>query len=256
MKKTMIPAAVLLLAMLVLPACAEDTASIAIGYFPSDKCGRYAEYVPDEETQRQLLDMLEAADFIDWSHDDRAFPDYAEVSSGITLSYNGFTADLRTGGWIRRHEDDGPGVWFTQNESISAFVTDLLAEHGYNPFDPAKINPIVRAELWDGKYYTGEAHETIVITDPAKLEMLETIITRSIQSEPSGCPFGYAKLVLIDADDGRYDLYPATDSCARYYMNGSFFSYDSSLGEKNHDTNQVLFDLFGIDPFDYFYNAG
>ena len=257
MKKVMILFAALILAACFLPGNAEDvqSAAVTIGYFPSNLCGRYGEYIPDEDTQRQLLDMLHSADFIDWSHDDRAFPDYAEVSLGVTLSYEGFTAHLRTGGWVRRLEDDGLGIWFAQDGNIAEFVTGLLAGRGYDPFEPAGIKHIVRAELWDGEYYSGEAHEPIVISDPTRLATLEKIVARSTQSEPSGCPFGYAKLVLIDDDGSQYELYPATDSCAQYFVNGSFFNYDTSTGDEKHDTNQVLFDLFGIFPTDYFHNV-
>ena len=38
-------------------------------------------------------------------------------------------------------------------------------------------------------------------------------------------------------------------------MNGTFFNYDSSDGDEKHDTNQVLFDLFGIVPIEYYHNA-
>ena len=257
MKKVLILFAALILAACNLPGLAEvvQPASVTIGYFPSDLCGRYEEYIPDEDTQRQLLDMLHGADFMDASRDDRAFPDYAEASLGFTLSYEGFTAYLRTGGWIRRLEDDGLGIWFARDESIAEFVAGLLAEREYDPFEPAGIKSIVRAELWDGEYYSGEAHEPVVISDPARLETLERIIARSTQSEPSGCPFGYAKLVLIDAEGGQYELYPATDSCAQYFAGGSFFNFDTSTGDEKHDTNQVLFDLFGIFPTDYFHNV-
>ena len=257
MKKAITLFSILLLVMLYLPASAEDApkAPITIEYYPSDMCGRYAEFVPDEDAQRKLLDLLENANFIDMSHDFSAFPDLAEVSLGITLSYEGYTAYLRTGGWIRRLENDGLGIWFAQNTDIVDTVTELLTGHGYEPIDPAAIKPVVRAELCDGEYYTGQPHEPIVISDPASLKKLEGLITGSTLSEPSGCPFGYAKLIIIDADGTQYELYPATDSCAQYFINGTFFNYDSSVGDEKHDTNQVLFDLFGIVPIEYYHNA-
>ena len=94
MKKVLVLLTALILAACYLPGNAEDvqSAAVTIGYYPSNLCGRYEEYIPDEDAQRQLLDMLRGAGFIDWSHDDRAFPDYAEVSLGVTLSYDGFTA--------------------------------------------------------------------------------------------------------------------------------------------------------------------
>ena len=256
MKKKLIWLLALYMAILNLHVYAEDnqSASLIISYYPSVQCGRYAEFTPDEDSQRQLLDLLANVSFIDMSHDSRAFPDYSEVSLGITLSYEGFTADLRTGGWIRRHENDGLGIWFAKDTSIADFVTNLLAEEGYELFSPAVLKPVVSAELSDGEYYTGQAHEPIVLNDPDKLEKLQNLIVCSTLADPSGCPFGYAKLVITDSEGTRFDLYPATDSCCRYFINGSFFSYDTSRGKENHDTNQVLFDLFGIEPFSYYHN--
>ena len=257
MKKTIVGLLALLLVILSIHVYAEEDqkASLTIGYFPTDLCGRYTEYTPDEDIQQQILDLLSDIDFIDMSNDSRAFPDYREVSLGISLSYDGYTADLRTGGWIRRHENDGLGIWFAQDERISGQVIDLLAKYGYEPFNPSAIKHIVSAELSDGEYYTGQAHDSIVISDPVKLENLEALIACSALAEPSGCPFGYAKLVIIDSEGSRFELYPATDSCCRYFINGSFFNYDTKSGSDNHDSNQILFDLFGIEPFDYFHNV-
>lgn len=258
MKRTVTWLSVLFLTILSLCAYTEDEqeASLTIGCFPSDLCGRYAEFTPDEDTRRQLLGLLAGVDFIDMSHDNRAFPDFNEVSLGITLSYEGFTVDLRTGGWIRRHETDGLGLWFAQDTNIVDYVTNLLAEKGYEPFDPAVMKTIVSAELCDGEYTTGKAHESIVLRDPVKLEKLQNLLVHSTLADPSGCPFGYAKLVIIDSEGSQFELYPATDSCCRYFINGFFFSYDASRGDEEHDLSQILFDLFGIEPFDYYHNAG
>ena len=253
MKKTLVWLSAMLL-ILSITACAEDSrAALTIGWFPLEACGRYSEFVPDEDTQNRLLELLADADFIDWSHDDRAFPDYKEVSLGITISYGGFRAELRTGGWIRRSEIDGLGIWFAQDKKLIDLVTELLAGYGFEQFDPFGVKTIVSAQLCDGPYYSGKAHEPIVLSDPDKLEKLTKLICSSRLAEPSGCPFGYAKLVLTDSEGAVYELYPATDSCCRYFINGYFFSYDASRGDDKHDTNQILFDLFEIEPLNHYH---
>ena len=256
MKKTFVLLSALFLVVLSLHACAEDDqgAALTIGCFPPESCGRYAEFVPDEDTQNRLLDLLTNIDFIDWSHDDRAFPDYKEVSLGISISYNGFNADLRTGGWIRRGEIDGLGIWFAQDKELVDLVMELLSGYGFELFDPSEVKPIVSAELCDGPYYSGKAHEPIVLSDQAELEKLQKLVGRSKLSEPSGCPFGYAKLIINDSEGVRYELYPATDSCCQFFINGYFFNYDPSHGDDKHDTNQTLFDLFGVEPMNYYHN--
>ena len=171
------------------------------------------------------------------------------------MSYDGFTADLRTGGWIRLHENDGLGIWFAKDERIASEATNLLAEYGYESFNPSAIKRIVSAELSDGEYYNGGTHDAIVLTDTAILEKLQKLIESSTTADPSGCPFGYAKLVITDSEGVQLVLYPATDSCCRFYANGYFFSYDAESGTDNHASNQILFDLFGIEPLDYFHNA-
>lgn len=256
MKKTIIWLSAMFLTVFLLNACGEvdSAAALTVGYFSSEAGVKYTELVPDEEMQDRLLALLADIDFIDWSHDDRAFPDYKEISLGISVSYGGFSADLRTGGWIRRSEIDGLGIRFAQDEAFIGLVTELLAEYGYELFEPETVKPIVCAELCDGANYTGKAHEPIVLTDPDKLEKLTGLIGSSRLAEPSGCPFGYAKLVMTDSEGTVYELYPATDGCCRYFISGYFFNYDTSRGDDKHDTSQILFDLFEFDPMTYYHD--
>ncbi|MCR4577424.1 MAG: hypothetical protein K5784_05915 [Clostridiales bacterium] len=253
MKKTLVWLSALLL-ILSLTACAEGSrAALTIGWFPPEACGRYSEFVPDEDTQNRLLELLADADFIDRSHDDRAFPDYNEVSLGISISYGGFSADLRTGGWIRLSEIGTPGFWFAQDKAIADLVTELLAGYGFEPFDPSGIKTVVSAQLYDGPYFSGKAHEPITLSDPDKLEDLTRIIGISSLAEPSECLFGYSKLVMTDSEGSVYELYPATDGCCRFFINGCFFGYDASRGGDTHDADLTLFELFGIEPLSHYH---
>lgn len=113
----------------------------------------------------------------------------------------------------------------------------------------------MRAELCDGPRYTGEAHEPLVIEDADRLAVLESLLRGAETCDASGCPFGYARLTLADGRGEEFTPYPATDSCARYYIGGMFFNYETRRGDENHSTNRALFDLFGIDPTNCFHSA-
>lgn len=51
------------------------------------------------------------------------------------------------------------------------YVLNLLAERGYQPLNPDDLRnlKIVRTELCDGEYYTGEKHAPIIIEDTTKI---------------------------------------------------------------------------------------
>lgn len=229
---------------------------LTIGYFPAELCGRPDSFIPDKTSQRNLLALFREIDFRDMSDHDGPFPDTAAAVCEITLTYMGRTAYLRGDGWIRVIENEGLGRWLAQDGRVMDQVLGMLAERGYTLFDLESVKRIVRAELCDGEYYTGEAHAPILIEDAPSLATLENLISNAGLVESSNCPFGYAKLILATADGGEFALYPATDSCPRFFVNGSFYNYDANPEDEDHDANQALFDLFGITASDYFHNAG
>ena len=230
--------------------------SLRISYFPAELCGRSDSFVPSETAQNELLALIDAIEFRNMTDYDGAWPDRAAPICEITLEYNGYTAFLRGDGWIRVN-DASIGIWLAQDSRVMDYVLNLLAQRGYQPLDPDDLRnlEITRAELFDGEYYTGEKHAPIIIEDTAKLATLEAIICGAVLTESSGCPFGYAKLIVTTTNGNEYTLYPATDSCPRFFVNGSFFNYDAHIEDDFHDTNQELFGLFGIVAADYFHSA-
>lgn len=250
----------LLLALLLL-FCAHAGAegndrALTISYFPAELCGRPDSFIPDETSQRKLLALFREIDFRNMSDLEAPFPDTAAAVCEVTLAYRGRTAYLRGDGWIRVIENEGLGLWLAQDARVMDAVLDILAERGYVPFDLEAVKQIVRAELRDGEYYAGEAHAPILVEDASRLAILDSLIHNAGLAESSQCPFGYAKLILTTADGREFALYPATDSCPRFFVNGSFYNYDANPEGEDHDTNQELFDLFGITATDYFHNAG
>lgn len=246
-----------LLTLIPLPTLAEDDAeaSLRVGWFPADRYGQYAEFIPDEYAARELTVLLNEVEFHDITDFTGTWPDKDAFSLGITLEYDGYYHDLRADGWIRTSEIDGLGLKYAQDARIMEYVMNLLSEKGYAPFDPEGLTVIVRAELCDGPRYTGEAREPLVIEDADQLAVLEGLLRSATPSDASGCPFGYAQLTLTNGKGNEFTLYPATDSCAQYYIGGSFFNYDTRRGDEDHNTNQAMFDLFGINPTDYFHFA-
>lgn len=230
-------------------------ASLRVGWFPPERFGQYDAFIPDEDAARELTALLDEVAFHDITDFPGAWPDKDAASLGITLEYGGYYHDLRGDGWIRASEIDGLGLKYAQDARVMACVMNLLSDRGYAPFDPAGLTAIVRAELCDGPRYAGEAREPMVIEDADRLAVLEGLLRVATPSDASGCPFGYARLTLTNGNGDAFTLYPATDSCAQYYIGGSFFNYDTRRGDEDHNTNQAMFDLFGINPTDYFHFA-
>ena len=252
--------ALLLLTLLTLispSALAEGDADAALRlyYYPAEECGMYTEFVPDEDAGRELTALLDEVEFQEIVDFPGAWPDGDAPSLEITLEYDGYIYYLRDGGGIRAVQIDGLGLKYAQDASVADYVINLLSDKGYAPFDPESLTGVVRAELSDGARRADEAREPIVLEDSDQLAVLEGLIHGAATSDASGCPFGYAQLTLTTAEGEEITLYPATDSCAQFFAGGMFFNYDSRRGGENHDTNQILFDLFGIEPTEYFHFA-
>lgn len=238
----------------VVSAQAEDTPLLKIGYYPAELYGAYAEFIPDETAQIELYEMIRGLEVKDMRNNDGSWPDTEVASQELFIETDKYSVYLRGEGWIRIIQKEGLGLWIAQDSSVMDYVLSLLKdENGYELFAIEKLHGIVRAELFDGEAYTGTAHEPILITDEEALTHLENLLSNAQPSAASGCPFGYAKLIITTADGYQYTLYPATDSCAMLFIDGSFFDYETNPNDENHDTNQELFDLFEIVPSDYYH---
>ena len=87
MKKALALLLLTLLTLIPLPTLAEDDAeaSLRVGWFPADRYGQYAEFIPDEYAARELTVLLNEVEFHDITDFTGTWPDKDAFSLGITL---------------------------------------------------------------------------------------------------------------------------------------------------------------------------
>lgn len=115
-------------------------------------------------------------------------------------------------------------------------------------FRPDQLTNIQEAQLIIGN------SSPILCNDPAKLNTLSDLLTHVEDNGGmmAGCPFT-ATLTLWLADGSQVELQLATDSCCIYRVDGRDYSYARHLwnAEDGSPENTVLFDLFQVNPMDY-----
>ena len=77
MKKALALLLLTLLTLIPLPTLAEDDAeaSLRVGWFPADRYGQYAEFIPDEYAARELTVLLNEVEFHDITDFTGTWPD-------------------------------------------------------------------------------------------------------------------------------------------------------------------------------------
>lgn len=234
---------------------------LSIAFIPTESEGKTVYYVPDEEMQEELLNLVMNADSAkELPLAAEKWPkDFLKASDrNITVYYDEYTLTLREGGFLKMEywpEDySGSRTWMAKDQRIQDFIMNLLKEKaGFAPFDIGRIQNIVKAELQDGKFYGGTPHEPVVITDKMQLESLENLLADAEPSFASGCPFGLCRLILTTAEGEEITLIPAVDSCTVFYADGMFFDYMPAeyRGKEEHPDSSVLFDMLGVSVEEY-----
>jgi len=216
------------------------------GYFTHD--GRHPfYYVPDDDAIGELIGLINEMDIHEltpmwWQGHDKLLGcflvhdnKYYEVwSNGVVALLSSETSE---GGYAVAPELNDKFQWVMQNTL------------GISPFEPETIKGIISARL--DHQFLGDDHKyTQIVTDPAALSEIESMLSNAGRDGMSGCPFYEAFLTLALANGEEIFLALASDSCCEYMVNGMGFNYKPAelRGVLDSGGNEMLFKFFDEIP--------
>lgn len=210
---------------------------------PNEYAGNAIFYVPDDEYQTQIIDLLQSLE--PQKVKSMLYLDENLNYLGINIWYNEkYWIVCDDGKLFTEMEDFEWGVIDCPQltEPVCNIATDELGLNIY--FEPNQVSNITSATLTCTSINGVRFENTeVTVTDAKSLEEIEHMLSTAecLGYGGAGCGFGNS-LVLTTGEGKTITIGLAQDSCSTYMVDGKW--YDFTAGYK--DENTILYSLFGL----------
>ena len=83
---------------------------------------------------------------------------------------------------------------------------------------------------------------TLDITDPNDVRAISKILGKRAHNDSPSCPFGYVQ-IIIKQNNESITVYPATDECHVFKINGKYFS----VSDNEWESLMEIFSKYNVD---------
>ena len=224
---------------------------VCLGLFTTEQAYSESYYMPDEETQKKLIPLMENLDKTE--KPEGIFK--GRYYLGINIVFQGLEWQVLSDGSLYHFlsDENGYNEYFSVNKELCEMALQIAERDlGIVPFNPKIIKNIKSAELTVAFYNNKEKVYRQIITDNSALSTIEKLFSEAeIIHGGTGCPFTEGIMTLMLEDGQQIKIAMATDSCCVYFVNGMYFDYKPTEMRGKEDSgiyNNIVFDYFDKIP--------